>query len=67
MNRYGMQKGKLMLYWALIFFVVAILAGVLGFGGVATASAGVAQILFVVFIALFVIALIARAVRGSTP
>ena len=35
-----------MLYWALIFLVVAIIAGALGFGGIAGASVGIAQILF---------------------
>lgn len=43
-----------MLSWALTFFVLAIIAGVLGFGGIASASAGIAKILFVVFIILFV-------------
>ena len=35
-----------MLKWALIFAVVALIAGGLGFGGVAGAAAGVAKILF---------------------
>ncbi len=43
-----------MLSWALTFFILAIIAGVLGFGGIASASAGIAKILFVVFIILFV-------------
>lgn len=47
-----------MLSWALIFFVVAIIAAVFGFGGIATASASVAQILFFLFIVLFVVSLI---------
>lgn len=47
-----------MLSWALIFFVVAIIAAVFGFGGIATASAGVAQILFFLFLVLFVVSLI---------
>ena len=34
-----------MLRWALIFFVVALIAGV-GFGGIAIAAAGMARILF---------------------
>lgn len=55
-----------MLGWALTFFVIALIAAVFGFGGIASASAGIAQILFVVFLALFVIALVARAVRGSS-
>jgi uncharacterized membrane protein YtjA (UPF0391 family) len=47
-----------MLSWALIFFVVAIIAAVFGFGGIASASAGIAQILFFVFLVLFVVSLI---------
>ncbi|SEW19059.1 Protein of unknown function [Cognatiyoonia koreensis] len=53
-----------MLYYAITFLVIALIAAVFGFGGIASASAGIAQILFFVFIALFVISLIARAVRG---
>ncbi|MGB5556522.1 MAG: DUF1328 domain-containing protein [Paracoccaceae bacterium] len=56
-----------MLGWALTFLVVALIAAAFGFGGIASASAGIAQFLFFVFIALFVIALIARAVRGKPP
>jgi len=47
-----------MFKWALIFAVIALLAAVLGFGGIAGASAGIAKILFFVglaFGALFVI------------
>ncbi len=47
-----------LLYWAVVFLVVAIVAAALGFGGVAgTAMAG-AQLLFWVAIVLFIIALI---------
>jgi uncharacterized membrane protein YtjA (UPF0391 family) len=56
-----------MLYWAVIFLVIALIAGLFGFGGIATASVGIAQILFFIFIALFVIALLARAFRGRGP
>ncbi|MCA8884497.1 MAG: DUF1328 domain-containing protein [Rhodobacteraceae bacterium] len=56
-----------MLYWAVVFFVVAIIAGVFGFGGVASASVGIAQILFFIFLVLFVIALVARAFGGRAP
>lgn len=56
-----------MLNWALIFFVVAIIAAVFGFGGIASASAGIAQILFFIFVALFLIALVANALRGRAP
>ncbi|MEZ5958885.1 MAG: DUF1328 domain-containing protein [Hyphomonadaceae bacterium] len=47
-----------MLSWALIFFVVAIISAVFGFGGIASASAGIAQILFFLFLVLFVVSLI---------
>ncbi|UYV38259.1 DUF1328 domain-containing protein [Rhodobacteraceae bacterium D3-12] len=55
-----------MLYWALVFFVVAIIAAVFGFGGIASASAGIAQILFFIFLALFVVALIVNVARSAS-
>ncbi|MBU2888619.1 DUF1328 domain-containing protein [Celeribacter halophilus] len=56
-----------MLGWALTFLAVAIIAAVFGFGGIASASAGIAQVLFFIFIVLFLVAMIARAVRGKPP
>jgi len=56
-----------MLGWALTFLVVALIAALLGFGGIASASAGIAQIIFVIALVLFVVAMIARAVRGRNP
>jgi uncharacterized membrane protein YtjA (UPF0391 family) len=52
-----------MLAWTLIFLVVALIAGVFGFGGIASASAGIAQILFGIFVALFIASLIFGALR----
>ena len=49
-----------MLGWALTFLVVALIAAALGFGGIAGASAGIAKI-------LFIIAMVARAMRGQPP
>jgi uncharacterized membrane protein YtjA (UPF0391 family) len=54
-----------MLYWSLVFFVVSLVAGIFGFGGVADASAGLAQILFYVFLVFFVITLIAGLASGT--
>ncbi len=56
-----------MLGWALTFLAIALIAALFGFGGIASASAGIAQILFFVFIALFLVAMVARALRGKTP
>jgi uncharacterized membrane protein YtjA (UPF0391 family) len=49
-------KGDAMLLnWAIIFLILALVAGVLGFGGIARESAGIAKILFFVFIIIYVI------------
>jgi len=52
-----------MLNWALTFLVVALLAAVFGFTGIAVAAAGVAKILFFLFLVLFLISLITGLVR----
>ncbi|MBI1309217.1 MAG: DUF1328 domain-containing protein [Proteobacteria bacterium] len=44
--------------WAL---VIALVAGVLGFGGIASAATGVALVVFYIFIGLFVLSLVAMA------
>ena len=52
-----------MLSLTLTFLVIALIAAVLGFGGIAGGSAWIAQICFGIFIVLFLISLIAGAVR----
>ena len=52
-----------MLKWALIFLVLALVAAVFGFGGIATGAATIAQILFFAFVVLLVLTLIAGAAR----
>jgi uncharacterized membrane protein YtjA (UPF0391 family) len=52
-----------MLYYAIVFFDVALIAAALGFGGIAGAATGIAKILFFVFLVLFVVSLIAGALR----
>lgn len=47
-----------MLRWAAAFFVVAIIAGIFGFGDIAAAATGIARILFYVFLILFLISLV---------
>ena len=53
-----------MLSWALVFLVVALIAGLLGFTSIAGAAVGVAKILFFVFLVLFVVSLVLHLVRG---
>lgn len=55
-----------MLSWALTFLVIALIAAALGFGGIAGTSAGIAKILFFIFLALFVISLLSRLFNGKS-
>lgn len=54
-----------MLKWALIFLVISIIAGVLGFTGIASGTAQISKILFFIAIAIFVIFLIMGLVAGE--
>jgi len=47
-----------MLYWAMTFLIIALVAAVLGFGGLAGTAMGIAKILFFVFLVLFVVSLL---------
>jgi uncharacterized membrane protein YtjA (UPF0391 family) len=51
-------KVKSMLRWSVIFFVIAIIAAIFGFGGIAEGAADIAKVLFFIFLALFVIAIL---------
>jgi uncharacterized membrane protein YtjA (UPF0391 family) len=52
------EKGFVMLYWAAVFFVIALIGAVLGFSGIAAGAAGIAKILFFVFLVLVALSLI---------
>lgn len=56
-----------MLRWAIIFLVIALIAAVLGFGGIANFSFEIAKFIAVIAIILFVIALVAGGLRGRGP
>lgn len=47
-----------MLWWAMIFFLIAIVAAIFGFGGIAASAATIAKILFFGFLVLAVVVLI---------
>jgi uncharacterized membrane protein YtjA (UPF0391 family) len=49
------KEVRLMLGWAVTFLIIALIAAVLGFGGIAAASAGIAKLLFVLFLVMCVI------------
>jgi uncharacterized membrane protein YtjA (UPF0391 family) len=54
-----------MLYWALVFLAVALVAALFGFGGVASTAAGFAKILFFIFLVLFLVSLVFGGLRRS--
>ena len=54
-----------MLRWAAGFFIVAIIAAIFGFGGIATGAADIAKVLFFIFLVVFVISLIMGLVSGG--
>lgn len=47
-----------MLHYAAVFFVIALIAAVFGFGGIAAGAASIAKVLFYVFLIGFVISLV---------
>lgn len=56
-----------MLSWAIGFFIVAIMAAVFGFGGIAAGAAGIAKVLFFLFLIAFVVSLVMHLMRGRGP
>lgn len=56
-----------MLSWALTFLVIALIAGLFGFGVIESTAAGIAQILFFVFLVLFLVSLITGSIRRPAP
>jgi uncharacterized membrane protein YtjA (UPF0391 family) len=55
-----------MLRWAIIFAVLSLVLGLLGFGGMASAFAGIAKLLFFVAIAIFAILLALGLMAGKS-
>ena len=54
-----------MLYYAVVFLVIAIIAGIFGFGGIAAGAIVIAKILFFVFLVLFLASLIIGLARRT--
>ena len=53
-----------MLKWALIFFVISVVAGIFGFTGVASGARGIAKVLFFIALAIFLIVLVFGVMLG---
>ena len=52
-----------MLYYAAVFFVIALIAALFGFGGIAIGAAEIARVLFYIFLVVFLVSLIAGLLR----
>jgi uncharacterized membrane protein YtjA (UPF0391 family) len=56
-----------MLRMALAFLILALIAAVFGFGGIAVASAGIAKLLFYLFLVVFLVSLVWGVLVGRRP
>lgn len=55
-----------MLHYAVVFFVIALVAAVFGFGGIAAGAVEIGKILFFIFLVLAVISFVINALRGRS-
>ena len=53
-----------MLKWALIFFIISVIAGVFGFTNIAAGSAEIAKILFYIAVVIFLVFLVLALLAG---
>ena len=56
-----------MLRWAFGFFLLALIAAVFGFGGIAAGAAGIAKFLFWGFVILSVVSIVVGVIKGQWP
>ncbi|HEY5101526.1 MAG TPA: DUF1328 domain-containing protein [Steroidobacteraceae bacterium] len=54
-----------MLHYAVVFFIIALIAAVFGFGGIAAGAVGIAKVLFFVFIVLAALTFVANLMRRA--
>lgn len=55
-----------MLGWVVTFLIIALIAGILGFGGIAGASVEIAKIIFFVAVVLFLVSAVVGVARGRS-
>jgi uncharacterized membrane protein YtjA (UPF0391 family) len=60
----GAKEANRMLKWALIFFIISVVAGYFGFTGVASTTRTVAKVLFFIALAVFLIVLVFGVMLG---
>ena len=57
------RREMIMLYYAAVFFLIAVIAAVFGFGGIAVGAVEIAKILFFIFLIMFLVTLITGLIR----
>jgi uncharacterized membrane protein YtjA (UPF0391 family) len=62
---YDHHKGPAVIKWALIFFIISLIAGAFGFTGAASAARTVAKVLFVIALIIFLVVLIFGVFMGT--
>ena len=55
-----------MLSWVVTFLIIALIAGILGFGGIAGVSIEIAKAIFFIAVVLFIISAVVGLARGRT-
>jgi uncharacterized membrane protein YtjA (UPF0391 family) len=60
------NRGGVMLSWVVTFLVVALIAGILGFGGIAGVSVEIAKAIFFIAVILFLVSAVVGLVRGRS-
>lgn len=53
-----------MLHYTIVFFVIALIAALFGFGGIAASAVGIAKVLFFIFIVLAIASFVFGSMRG---
>jgi uncharacterized membrane protein YtjA (UPF0391 family) len=59
----GKKKEIAVLYYAVVFFIVALIAALFGFGGIAAGAAGIAKVLFIIFLIVSIVTLLMSLAR----
>jgi uncharacterized membrane protein YtjA (UPF0391 family) len=60
------NRGRVMLSWVVTFLIVALIAGILGFGGIAGVSIEIAKTIFFIAVVLFLVSAVVGLARGRT-
>jgi len=56
-----------MLRYSLVFFIIAVVAAVFGFGGIAAGASEIARVLFFLFVVIFLVSLVWGLMTGGRP